>query len=131
MSAALQLVDQTPSGRDIRRTTLRLVRSQVTLREIIAARVRSEVDAFNSKPESKRFEGLVQPTDTERVLNGYGFRKRRTVDAEVQVEKALEAFERNGFFVLVADRQVDSLDEMIDAQGQDVIFVKLLPLVGG
>ena len=45
---------------------------------------------------------------------------------------ALEAFERNGFFVIVGGRQVESLDEELALGADtDVRFVKLTPLVGG
>ena len=44
----------------------------------------------------------------------------------------VEAFGRNGFVVLVDDRQVEELDEDIElALGTEVTFLKLVPLVGG
>jgi hypothetical protein len=44
----------------------------------------------------------------------------------------LEAFTKNGFFVLVAGRQVADLDEVVDlSAASDVSFVRLVPLVGG
>ena len=46
--------------------------------------------------------------------------------------KALEAFGRNGFFVLVGDKQAVSLDEEFEVKvDTEVSFVKLVPLVGG
>ena len=48
------------------------------------------------------------------------------------LETALDAFQRNGFFVLVDDRQVEGLDEEIEIRLNTTIsFVKLVPLVGG
>jgi hypothetical protein len=39
---------------------------------------------------------------------------------------------RNGFFVLVGDRQAESLDEPFEVKADtEVSFVKLMPLVGG
>jgi hypothetical protein len=74
----------------------------------------------------------VQPTDAEQTLNGFRVRDHRQIDWKQQSERACDAFERNGFFVLVDDRQPDSLDEEITV-GPDtrVSFVKLVPLVGG
>jgi len=41
-------------------------------------------------------------------------------------------FERNGFFVLVGDRQVTNLDDPVSLTGNpEISFVKLTPLVGG
>jgi hypothetical protein len=51
---------------------------------------------------------------------------------EAQAEAALTAFTRNAFFVFVADRQVDDLDEVLTLADTDVVsFVRLVPLVGG
>lgn len=132
MGAALKIVDETPTGEVIRETTLMLASETITVRELIERRVRDEVRAFNERKAGEVFRGLVQPTDTEASLNGYRLRKPRQLDADAQYAKALEAFEKNGFFMLADDRQVESLDEKI-VVGPDVrvSFVKLVPLVGG
>ncbi|WP_329118302.1 hypothetical protein [Streptomyces sp. NBC_01465] len=53
-------------------------------------------------------------------------------DPERQFERALTAFGRNGFVVLVGERQVEELDEEIELPaGTEVTFLKLVPLVGG
>ena len=45
---------------------------------------------------------------------------------------AVEAFSRNGFVVLVDDRQVESLDAVLDVSRRtEITFLKLVPLVGG
>jgi hypothetical protein len=44
---------------------------------------------------------------------------------------ALQAFERNGYFIIPGDRQVESLDEdIIIGPSTKVLFIKLVPLVG-
>jgi hypothetical protein len=59
-------------------------------------------------------------------------RHRRPIDWEKQAAKAVEAFERNGFFSLVDDRQAESLDDTIQLTPTTTVsFVKLVPLVGG
>lgn len=131
MVAALKLYDETPSGERVREFTLQLVSERVTVRELIEARVRDEVRRFNHE-RSDVFEGLIQPTDTEQQLNGFKLRKRRDLDADRQCETALAAFESNGFFMLVDDQQVESLDDVVFiTPATTVSFVKLLPLVGG
>jgi len=132
MGAALKIVDETPTGEVIRETTLMLASETITVRDLIERRVRDEVAAFNRSKAEQVFRGLVQPSDTEASLNGYRLRKPRQLDADAQCEKALEAFQKNGFFMLADDRQVESLDEEI-VVGPDVrvSFVKLVPLVGG
>jgi hypothetical protein len=131
MSAALQIRDETTRGEVVARLTLVLPSDRVTAREIIERRVRAEVDAFNRQQENV-FHGLVQPSETECVLNGYRMREHRRLDADVQVARACEAFLANGFFMLVGDRQIEALEEeVVVLPGTSVSFIKLLALVGG
>ncbi|WP_117212694.1 hypothetical protein [Allorhizocola rhizosphaerae] len=57
---------------------------------------------------------------------------RRGERAERQFALAVQAFSRNGFIVLVDDRQVEELDDVIDLRmGTEITFLELVPLVGG
>ena len=90
-----------------------------------------EVREHNAR-NATRFFGLVQPTDTERELNGYRMGSPRRVDPDKQTEVALAGFERGQILLLVDDRQVDELDATVTLhQGSTVTFLKLVPLVGG
>lgn len=127
----LTVSDETVSGAKTQALDLEFASGTITLRELIASRVEEEVRRHNAQT-GEVFHGLVQPSDSERLLNGYRLRERRAIVPAVQIANALEAFERNGFFVLVDDRQVESLDEPIEiGLRTQVSFVKLLPLVGG
>jgi hypothetical protein len=111
--------------------TIHLTAKQLTVRDLIRERVRQEVEDFNNK-QPEYFNGLVQPTDTERTLNGFKFRQRRKLDWQEQFEKAIDGFQRNAFVLLVDDSQVEDLDEMISLSVKSqVTFLKLVPLVGG
>ncbi len=104
---------------------------RISVRQLIEARVRQEVETFNSR-QGEFFNGLVQPTGAEQTLNGFRLKEKRAIDAQEQCRKALEAFERNGFILLVDQRQAASLDEMIEVSPQTrVTFLRLVPLVGG
>jgi hypothetical protein len=131
MATAVTVCDATSSGERLRWFELELASERVTVRELICRRVEHEVAEHNrSLPEY--FQGLVQPTDAERVLNGYRLRRHREIDAEQQCRLALEAFETNGFLLLVDDRQVGALDEEVTlTRGTELRFLKLVPLVGG
>ena len=131
MKSTITIQDQTFTG-DVQSTvTISTSKTTITVRELIQARVEQEVANYNSKlPEY--FKGLVQPTDAERVLNGYKLRNRRQIDAEKQTYLALDAFQKNGFFVLVNNQQVETLEEQIQVSSNlEVAFIKLTPLVGG
>jgi hypothetical protein len=103
----------------------------ISIRELIRQRVTQEVEDFNNR-QPVVFRMLVQPNDTERTLNGFKFHKPRLVDPVTQYEKAIEAFNGNGFIVLVDDYQVQELDDEIALHPDTrVTFLKLVPLVGG
>ena len=111
--------------------TINLTAPRLTARDLIRERVRQEVEDFNTK-QPELFHGLVQPTDTERTLNGFKFRKKRTLNWQEQFEKAIEGFQRNAFILLVDDTQIEELDHVIPLSPEtSVTFVKLVPLVGG
>ena len=103
----------------------------ISVRELIRQRVYQEVEEFN-KRQPAVFRMLVQPKDTERTLNGFKFHKPRLVDPETQYERAVEAFQGNGFIILVDNRQVEDLETEIPLYPEtSVTFLKLIPLVGG
>ena len=111
--------------------TLNFPAKHVTVREIIEARVREEVENYNTK-QPEVFNMLVQPSLAERVLNGFKFKEKKKIDWRDQYEKAVHAFDRSGFIILVDEIQVESLDQIIQIEPQtSVTFLKLVPLVGG
>jgi hypothetical protein len=123
--------DEAASGEKSGARKLEISSEKVTLRDLIQQRIRQEVEEFN-RSQSDVFCGLIQPTDTERVLNGYRLKTRRQLSWENQYEKALEAYKHNGFFVIVDGQQVESLDEVLPLrETSEVHFLKLVPLVGG
>ena len=127
----LTINDATLGGDILNKITLDLNSELITVRDLISARVTSEVDSYNKKlPEY--YKGLIQPTDAEKTLNGFKIRSRKKIDVEKQIYVALDAFLKNGYFVLIDDKQVVDLDEEIRVTNNTSInFVKLTPLVGG
>jgi hypothetical protein len=131
MGTALTIHDETTSGQRTNTFTLDCLTERMTVREVIRARIYQEVQDYNLK-EPECFRGLVQPTEAERVLNGYKLRARRKIDWEEQYKRALEAFERNRFFVLVGNKQAANLDDEFEVKvDTEVWFMQLVPLVGG
>ncbi|MGI4788142.1 MAG: hypothetical protein ACRYFS_04760 [Janthinobacterium lividum] len=134
MALTVTIYDETLPGERTHSLRLEVLTSTITLRELIRRRVYEEVQEYHAAPPSAVFHGLVTPSPVEVALNGpkpEHFTKRH-IDWEAQYEKALSAFARNGFFVLVGDRQVGSLDEEITLKvDTEVSFVKLVALVGG
>jgi hypothetical protein len=128
---AIRVFDEAPGSPRREAFTLELWSEKVTVRELIERRVRQEVDDYNrSAPEY--FRGLVQPTDAERVLNGWRLRKARRIDVDQQIAGAFDAFSHGRILLLVDDCQVEALDQKIVLRRDaEVCFYKLVPLVGG
>jgi hypothetical protein len=127
----LKVIDQTLTGEPLNEMILEFERTTVALKEIISCRVELEVRKYNEK-KTEYFNGLVQPSEAEVTLNGDKIRNRKKIDTEMQVYIALEAFKKNGYFVLVDNHQVEKLDEEVQITPQtQVSFIKLTPLIGG
>ena len=127
----ITIKDETSGGNVLNEIQIPVKDKRLTVKDIIEARVEYEVKRYNEKlPEY--FLGLVQPSHAEKTLNGYRMRERKKVDVEKQIYIALDAYQKNGYFVLVDDKQADSLDQEVIIQSSTVIsFVKLTPLIGG
>lgn len=128
--------DETATGQSLYELSLEFLTERITVRDLIRERVSHEVREFNRRQGELTFRGLVQPTDTEQILNGAGvafrLKRHRPIDWEVQFERAMVGFANNGFFVLIDHQQADSLDqEFMIGPTTRVSFVRLIPLVGG
>jgi hypothetical protein len=130
MPLTLSILDETTAGERRSAGTFQFNTAALTLREIIYLRVQQEVERFNQS-EFEVFQGLIQPEETERILNGV--RERRPfLDGEKQYAKAVAAFKGNGFLVFVDDHQIIDLDKPIHLTAQTKLtFLKLVPLIGG
>ncbi|WP_202875678.1 hypothetical protein [Kribbella speibonae] len=102
MGITVKIVEVSGAGQVGTTTWLEGISSSITLRDLIRTRVREEVA------------------------------KERQRDWERQADRAVEAFGRNGFFVLVDDRQVTELDGELELTADsDIRFVRLVQLAGG
>jgi hypothetical protein len=137
MAATLTVRDETATGDTIHSFPLEFPSERITVRELIRERVYQEVQDFNRRNDPV-FRGLVQPKGAQRVNAherrawAYQLKTRREIDWKEQFEQATNAFEKNGFFILINDKQAEALDEeVVLTRESTVTFVKLVPLVGG
>lgn len=124
----IKIKDETTAGKIINEIALKFESEYITVEELISARIQVEVENHNNNVSSYA-NNLVIPVDLQQRLN----RKEPTIiDFEKQVYIALDAFKKNGFFIIVDNEQVEELDQklLIDESSQ-VSFIKLTPLVGG
>lgn len=129
MATSITVRDETTAGATTHRVTLEFPSELITVRELIRERIYQEVQDYNRRADGV-FRGLVQPgTPAPDVPSS---RKFREVDWKAQFESACEAFRQMRVLVLVGNRQATSLDEQLElSRGAEVVFLKLVPLVGG
>ena len=100
---------------------------EVTAEELIRGRVVAELARVGGVVPRP----LVAMSADELALNG----PRKTgdnPDLEREVARALAAFERGRFLLLVGGRQLERLDEPVAVSAQTPVrFVRLVPLRGG
>ena len=128
----LTIKDATFTGDILNQIEIAVKNERTTVKELISARVESEVNAYNEKlPEY--FKGLIQPSEAEKTLNGFKLKNRgKQIDVEKQILVALDAFQKNGYFILIDNKQAEDLEqEVLVSTSTEIAFVKLTQLVGG
>ena len=131
MSVALKVRDETSSGEITMEFELTVLSEKISIRDLIKQRVFDEVDNYN-KNAPDMFRGLVQPSESEKSVNGFKLKKRKKIDREKQYQMAIDAFGTSSLIVIVNDRQAETLEEEIIIGPRTLVsFLKLLPLVGG
>jgi hypothetical protein len=131
MAVTITVRDESTGGKTLNEISLEILTERISVRELIRSRVYQEVKDFNVR-QSQEFRGLIQPSDSERTLNGFRLRKPRQINWKEQLDKAIEAFKAHQIIILVDEKQIDSLEEEIEVQSDTtVVFLRLTLLVGG
>jgi hypothetical protein len=127
----LTINDESALGTILNQFSMNIEFDTIRVKDLIEARVYHEVQEYNDRlPEV--FNGLVQPSYAEKVLNGFKLKEKRKIDPEKQLYIALDAFQKNGYFILIDNRQAEDLEEeVLVSTSTTVSFVKLMALVGG
>ena len=132
MSVVLKTVDQVLGSAMAEGPELSFEVGRITAHDIVCARVRLEVERHNSNAPDWSFVSLVTPAQEERELNGPRNAKRRPLDAERQIEVALEAVRKRRVIILFNGAQVNDLDApLVVTPISEARFLKLVSLVGG
>lgn len=124
--ATLTVRDETVSGEVFEAFALHFPSATITVRQLIRERVHQEV-LLHAR------QRLVVPTALEASLNSARqATEQPPVDWRKQVDIACQAFERNGFVILLDEHQAEHLDDILTIRHDSVAsFIKLTPLVGG
>ena len=100
MSVVLNTVDQVLGAAKSAGPQLSFAVDRITAREIVRSRVLMEVDRYNSNACTDHALSLIFPPKEEHALNGPRRLQPRPLNAERQIEVALEAI-RKGRIVIM------------------------------
>ena len=138
MVATITFKDETLTGNLIQEMSISVQSETLTLREIIMLRVEEEIKRQTDEKHKRFLTALSDLSEHERLLNGPKWTEKSPEklptmpDPEAHGYRALEAFKRNGYFVLVDDHQIEDLEAVVQLHAQtNISFVKMTPLVGG
>ena len=133
MTPTLTLLDKSLYGDVIQKWDVPVKFTSLTLRELIMLRVEEEIRRQNDKATEQYFTKLAASPEAERLLNRNSPPdEAQQPDPEAHGYRALDAFRKNAFFVLVDNKQVGDLEARIElGANTSVSFVRLTPLVGG
>jgi hypothetical protein len=111
--------------------------SAADLGDLLSAIVRAEVAAFQDRQESRR---LTQILTADRIEHGLEQGKvtagqsdlAQTVDVEQEIDNALQSF-ADGFYCIFIDdeQQMELNDPVLLQPNSQLMFLRLMPLVGG
>lgn len=131
MTFSIQAEDSVVGRSGRRRITLIVYDNAVSVRSLIEARVHRLLSAESDR-QNDTAHPKVDLDSRELELNPSRRANPESNKRQRLIEEACEAFEKNGFFVIVDGVQKDRLDEMVPLTPESEIrFLQLVPLVGG
>ncbi len=131
MTFSIQAEDSVVGKSGKRRITLIVYDNAVSVRSLIEARVHRLLSAEGDR-QNAATHAAVGLDSRELELNPSRQTKPDSEKRQRLIDEACEAFEKNGFFVIVDGVQKDRLDEMVPLTPESEIrFLQLVPLVGG
>ncbi len=73
----IAIKDENFSGKVLQEVQVGFSSNTVTIKDVIEARVRQEVERYNQKLPDY-YNGLIEPNDAEKTINGYKQRTKKT-----------------------------------------------------
>lgn len=127
--ARILLRDVSRAGHELGRIELEDLPDRLTLRTLLATRIRHEVAAYNAEP-GPVYVGFVQPEDAVRYSDAHRMRRPRLLDAERFVQAAEQAADAGLLRVAVGEQLVSDLDvEVAPAEHAELVVVLERPVV--
>ncbi len=116
----IDMREVSPAGHELSRGTVEGLAGEAPLRDIIRARIDTEVAAYNQAPGIV-YVGMVQPEDAIRHSDGFRMRTPRPLDGDQLFTAVEEAVSAGVVHFLADERALDDLDAVIDPGTTELI----------
>ncbi|MHC4950866.1 MAG: hypothetical protein ACYTEU_07770 [Planctomycetota bacterium] len=128
----ITIQDQQIGGPITHEMVIDFLTEEITLRDLIKSRVYQEAKDANVTKGNHPLP-MLKLTEIEQTLNPLKKKKKgKAIDFQEQYDKAIDAFDKNRYFVLVDDFQPTKLDDKITLKPDTKVnFVRLVFLAGG
>lgn len=127
--AEIRMRDVSRSGHVLGGARVGDLPERLTIRELLRARIRGEVAAYNADPGAT-FAGLVQPADSIRHTDGYRMEEPRPLDPDQLITAAEEAVAADMLSFRLGAETVSDLDrELVVAEHDEVVAVLERPVI--
>lgn len=109
----------------------------VHVRELLAAIVTAEAEAFRERQDQRRLTRVLLPEEIARgaergKVDAGGHDLAQPVNTAESVAAALQAFKDHLYYVFVDGQQAQTLDEVAPVrENSRILFVRLVALIGG
>lgn len=127
MAHQITLRDESIPRSEPLQARLSVANRRLSAAELIAERARAECDRFLVDETGHALAPLAQPAERVARLKKSAPKSKISVE-ENHVAAALKSFDDHSYLLLVDDRQIERLDEMVDLKdGSVVTFLRLTP----
>lgn len=120
----LSMRDVSRAGHELGRGRITDLPDRLSVRELLTARVRADVAAYNSDP-GPVFRGLVQPADAMRHSDGHRMSRPRPLDGEAMVAAVEEALTAGLLSLRVGETALTDPDAEVEPGGHDEVTAVL------
>jgi alpha-D-ribose 1-methylphosphonate 5-triphosphate synthase subunit PhnG len=109
----------------------------ITLQDLLAQIVRSEVAEFKERQTQRRLTRILSAADiglgvARGKIEAGGSELDQAVDVEGAIDTALQAFKDGFYLVFINDQQQEDLADLVEVGlNSEMLFLRLTPLVGG
>ena len=135
MSVTLKGSEQSLAGEIFDNLQLELSGERITAKELIRSRVFQKVKDYNVSEmhrEDSTSDKLVPRDESEQILNGHPEITDRMADWQTEFHRAVESFRKKQILVLVDEKQLTDLDEVVQVDStSEISFLRLTMLAGG